>query len=95
MTPLLRHRQTNVNITACWLRDSPAGLTFNNFTLCPHCIYQEQPAISVPYNKLIGFYNREKKCGSLNKAVFTGLTVLTLMVRTVYYGTAVWGKRQR
>ena len=24
---------------AYWLRDAPTGLTFNNRTLCPHCIY--------------------------------------------------------
>jgi hypothetical protein len=24
---------------ASWLRDAPTGLTFNNFTLCPHYIY--------------------------------------------------------
>jgi hypothetical protein len=22
-----------------WLRDAPTSLTFNNGTLCPHCIY--------------------------------------------------------
>jgi len=22
-----------------WLREAPTGLTFKNFTLCPHCIY--------------------------------------------------------
>jgi len=24
---------------AYWLHDAPTGLTFNNCTLCPHCIY--------------------------------------------------------
>jgi len=24
---------------AYWLRDAPTSLTFNNFTICPHCIY--------------------------------------------------------
>ena len=24
---------------ACWLRDATTSLTFNNCTLCPHCIY--------------------------------------------------------
>jgi len=37
---------------AYWLRDEPTGLTFNNCTSCPHCIYvfvSEQTATSVPY----------------------------------------------
>ena len=34
------------------------GLTFNNCTLCPHCIYLR----SHLHHKLIGFYNRDEKC---------------------------------
>jgi hypothetical protein len=29
----------NYPFKAYWLRDAPAGLTFNNCTICPHCIY--------------------------------------------------------
>jgi hypothetical protein len=29
----------NTALRAFWLRDAPTGLTFNNSTLCPHCIY--------------------------------------------------------
>jgi hypothetical protein len=59
-----------------WLRDAPTSLTFNNCTLCPHCIYvfcksdlrhlQQEP---------IGFITEMKsvysavRTGPLNKAV--------------------------
>jgi len=52
----------------CWLRDTPATFTFNNFTLCPHCIYvfciylkTNSDFWHLQY-KLIGFYNRDEKC---------------------------------
>jgi len=53
---------------ACWLRDAPTSLTFNNYTLCPHCIYvfciylRTNSDLCHLQHKLIGFYNRDKKC---------------------------------
>jgi len=51
-----------------WLRDAPTGLTFNNYTLCPHRIYvfcinlRINSDICPIQHKLIGFYNRDEKC---------------------------------
>jgi len=53
---------------AYWLRDAPTGLTFNNCTLCPHCIYMfcvylwANSDLCHLQHKLIGFYNRDEKC---------------------------------
>ena len=53
---------------AYWLRDSPTGSTFNNRTLCPHCIYvfrvylRTNSDLSYLHHKLIGFYSGDKKC---------------------------------
>jgi len=49
------------------LRDAPTGLTFNNCTLCPHCIYVffiylKKSDLCHLQHKLIGFYNRDEKC---------------------------------
>ena len=64
-----------------WLRDAPAGLTFNNYTLCPHyiyvfCIYLRTTSDLYHLRpKLIGFITELKsvycavRTGSLNKAV--------------------------
>jgi hypothetical protein len=44
------------------------SLTFNNFTLCPHCIYvfciclRTNSDLCYLQYKLIGFYNRDEKC---------------------------------
>ena len=81
---------------AYWLCDGQTGLTFNNFTLYPHCTYafflfiSQQTATSDPYNKLIGFYNRDGfycavRTGALNKAVcassFKGSGMLCCLTR--------------
>ena len=53
---------------AYWFREAPAGLTFNNCTLCPHCIYvfciylRTNSDLCHLQHKLIGFYNRDEKC---------------------------------
>jgi len=53
---------------AYWLRDAPTGLTFNNCTLCPRCIYvfciylRTNSDLCHIQHKLIGFYNRDEKC---------------------------------
>ena len=53
---------------AYWLRDAPTGLTFNNCTFCPHCIYvfciylRTNSDLSHLQHKLTGFYNRDEKC---------------------------------
>ena len=53
---------------AYWLRDAPTGLTFNNSTLFPHCIYvfciylRTNSDLCHLTHKLIGFYNRDEKC---------------------------------
>ena len=53
---------------AYWLRGAPKGLTFNNCTLCPHCIYvfciyvRTNSDLCHLHHKLIGFYNRDEKC---------------------------------
>jgi len=53
---------------AYWLRDAPASLTFNNFMLCPHCIYvfciylRTNSDLCHLQHKLIGFYNHDEKC---------------------------------
>ena len=45
-----------------------ASLTFNNCTLCPHCIYvfciylRTNSDLFHLQHKLIGFYNRHEKC---------------------------------
>ena len=50
------------------LHDAPTSLTFNNPTLCPHCIYVFCIYLSTNsdlchlQHKLIGFYNRDEKC---------------------------------
>jgi len=50
------------------LRDAPTGLTYNNCTLYPHCIYvfciylKTSSDLCHLQHKLIGFYNREEKC---------------------------------
>jgi len=55
-------------LKAYWLRDAPTGLTFNNCTLCPPCIYVFCIYLSTNsdlchlQHKLIGFYNPDKKC---------------------------------
>jgi hypothetical protein len=51
-----------------WSRDAQTGLTFNNYTLCPHCIYvfciylRTNSDLCHLQHKLTGFYNRDKKC---------------------------------
>ena len=53
---------------AYWLCDAPTGLTFNNCTLCPHCIYvfciylRTNSGLCHLQHKLIGFYSRDAKC---------------------------------
>jgi len=53
---------------AYWSRDATTGLTFNNCTLCPHCIYvfciylKTNSGLCHLQHKLIGFYNRDEKC---------------------------------
>jgi len=51
-----------------WSRGAPTSLTFNNYTLCPHCIYvlciylRTNSELCHLQQKLIGFYNRDEKC---------------------------------
>jgi hypothetical protein len=51
-----------------WLRDVPTGLTFNNCTFCPHCIFvfriylRTNSDLCHLQHKLIGFYKRDEKC---------------------------------
>ena len=53
---------------AYWICDAPTGLTFNNGTLCPHCIcvfcicLTTNSDLCHLQHKLIGFYNRDEKC---------------------------------
>ena len=66
---------------AYWLRDAPTGSTFNNHTLCPHCIYvfciylRTNSDLCHLQHKPIGFITEMKsvycavRTGSLNKAV--------------------------
>ena len=55
-------------LKAYWLRDAPTSLTFNNCTLCPHCInvfciyLRTNSDLCHLQHKLIGFYNRNEKC---------------------------------
>jgi len=52
-----------------WLRDTPTGLTLENCTFCPQCIYKYVFCIYLRtkrdlchlQHKLIGFYNRDEK----------------------------------
>ena len=50
------------------LRDAPTGLTFNNCTFCPQCVYvfciylRINSDLCHLQHKLIGFYNRNGKC---------------------------------
>jgi len=62
-----RGDDTHKPIKTYWLRDAPASLTFNNCTLCPHCIYvfciylRTISDLCHLQHKLIGFYNRDEK----------------------------------
>jgi len=53
---------------AYWSRDAQTVLTFNNCTLCPHCIYvfciylRKNSDLCHLQHKLIGFYNWNEKC---------------------------------
>jgi len=53
---------------ACWLRDAPTGLTFNNCTLCPHCVdvfyiyLRTNSDLCHLQHKSIGFCNLYEKC---------------------------------
>jgi hypothetical protein len=53
------------SLLVTWCTNS---LTFNNCTLCPHCIYvfciylRTNSDLCHLQHKLIGFYNREEKC---------------------------------
>ena len=53
---------------AYWSRDAPTGLTFNNCTFGPHCIYvfciylRTNSDLCHLHHKLTGFYDREEKC---------------------------------
>ena len=68
--------KNDVNLfKAYWLRDATTSLTFNNCTLCPHCVYAfciyqrtNSDFCHLDY-KLIGFYNRDE---SVYCAVRTG-----------------------
>jgi len=57
-----------LTLKAYWSRDASTGLTFNNCTLCPHCIYvfciylRTNSDLCHLQHKLIGFYNRDEKC---------------------------------
>ena len=54
-----------LNLLVTWCTNS---LTFNNCTLCPHCIYvlciylRTNNDLYHLQHKLIGFYNRDEKC---------------------------------
>jgi hypothetical protein len=70
-TVLLEHLlfiRLHLHFKAYWLCDASTGLTFKNCTLCPHCIdvfcvYVRINSYLCHLNKkLIGFYNRDKKC---------------------------------
>jgi len=51
-----------------WLRHAPSGLTINNCTFCPHCIYvfcvylRTNSDLRHLQHKLIGFYNWDETC---------------------------------
>ena len=53
------------SLLVTWCTNS---LTFNNSTLCPHCIYvfciylRTNSDLCHLHHKLIGFYNRDEKC---------------------------------
>ena len=59
---------TSYTFKTYWLRDTPISLTFNNCTLCPHCIYvfciylRTNNDLYHLQHKLIGFYSRDGKC---------------------------------
>ena len=50
------------------MRNAPTSVTFNNCTLCPHCInafciyLRTNSNLCHLQHKLIGFYNRDEKC---------------------------------
>ena len=61
-------RKVTTVFKAYWSRDAPTGLTLNNCTLCPHCIYvfciylRTNCDLCHLQHKLIGFYNGVEKC---------------------------------
>ena len=61
-------KDDNQHFKAYWLRNAPTGLTFNNCTLCLHCIYEfciylrTNSDLCHLQHKLIDFYNRDEKC---------------------------------
>ena len=73
---LLRNSNGQFSVFGCtiwpfeaqWLLYVPPGLTFNNCTLCPHCIYvfciylRTNSDLCHLQHKLIGFYNTDAVC---------------------------------
>ena len=65
---LLSLPPSSTQIPAFSLSHAPTGLTFNNCTFCPHCIYvfciylRTNSDLCHLQHKLIGFYNRDEKC---------------------------------
>jgi len=57
-----------VSFKAYRSREAPTVLTFNNCTLCPHCIYvfciylRTNSELCHLQHKLIGFYNPDEMC---------------------------------
>jgi len=68
-----------------------ASLTFNNCTLCPHCIYvfciclRKNSDLCHLLHKLIGFYNRDVKC--LQRGTDWGFnwSVLSWLCKGIYF----------
>ena len=64
----VRTGSLNKAVCASSLKGPPIGLSFNNCTLCPHCIYvfciylRTNNDLCHLQHKLIGFYNRDEKC---------------------------------
>jgi len=75
---------------AYWSRDAPTGLTLNNCTLCPHCIYmfciylRTNSDLCHLQHKLIGFYKRDEKCLQRGTDWVFKYSILRFVFKRVY-----------
>ena len=64
----MQHLEVSGVVRLIYMSLGVKGLTFNNCTFCPHCIYvfciylRTNSDLCHLQHKLIGFYNRDKKC---------------------------------
>ena len=92
-----RRHTTLLTSKTYWLRDAPTGLTINNCTLCPHCIYVFRIYLRTnrdfcPIQRTWLVFIIEKKSaycavrtGSLNKEVCASSLTLILLTWRIWW----------